>query len=114
MEHQSIAFRLAQMSARLEAARLLVYRSAWLLDHGNAAIRESSTAKLVAAEHAWQTVDDAMQIFGGNGYIRAEYMIERIWRDVRVARVYDGSSEVQQIVIAQRLRKGDVETSLGC
>jgi acyl-CoA dehydrogenase len=112
-EHQSIAFRLAQMSARIEAARLLVYRSAWLLDRGQPAIRESSTAKLVAAESAWQTVDDAMQIFGGNGYVRAEYMIERIWRDVRVARVYDGSSEVQQIVIAQRLRKGDVETNMG-
>ena len=114
VEHQSIAFRLAQMSARIEAARLLVYRSAWLLERGNPAIRESSTAKLVAAENAWQTVDDAMQIFGGNGYVRAEYMIQRIWRDVRVARVYDGSSEVQQIVIAQRLRKGDVETNLGC
>ncbi len=112
-EHQSIAFRLAQMSARIEAARLLVYRSAWLLDRGEPAIRESSTAKLVAAENAWQTVDDAMQIFGGNGYIRGEYMIDRIWRDVRVARVYDGSSEVQQIVIAQRLRKGDVETKAG-
>jgi acyl-CoA dehydrogenase len=111
-EHQSIAFKLAQMSARIDAARLLVYRSAWMLDRGQAAIRESSTAKLVAAENAWQTVDDAVQIFGGNGYIRAEYMIERIWRDVRVARVYDGSSEVQQIVIAQRLRKGDVETAL--
>ena len=112
-EHQSIAFKLAQMSARIEAARLLVYRSAWLLDRGAPAIRESSTAKLVAAENAWQTVDDAMQIFGGNGYIRGEYMIDRIWRDVRVARVYDGSSEVQQIVIAQRLRKGDVETKYG-
>jgi len=107
-DHQSIAFKLAQMSARTDAARLLVYRSAWLLDQGQAAIRESSTAKLVAAENAWQTVDDAMQIFGGNGYIRGEYMIDRLWRDVRVARVYDGSSEVQQIVIAQRLRKGDV------
>ncbi len=111
-EHQVIAFRLAQMSARIEAARLLVYRSAWLLGRGAQAIRESSTAKLVAAENAWQTVDDAMQIFGGNGYIRGEYMIDRIWRDVRVARVYDGSSEVQQIVIAQRLRKGDVSTVL--
>jgi acyl-CoA dehydrogenase len=108
IEHQSIAFKLAQMSARTDAARLLVYRSAWLLDQGQAAIRESSVAKLVAAENAWQTVDDAMQIFGGNGYIRGEYMIDRIWRDVRVARVYDGSSEVQQIVIAQRLRKGEM------
>lgn len=110
-EHQAIAFRLAQMSARIEAARLVVYRSAWMLDRGSPAVRESSTAKLVAAESAWQTVDDALQIFGGNGYVRGEYMIERIWRDVRVARVYDGSSEVQQIVIAQRLRKGDVETT---
>jgi acyl-CoA dehydrogenase len=107
IEHQTIAFRLAQMSAKVEAARLLVYRSAWALDKGEAAIRESSTAKLVAAENAWEVVDEAVQIFGGNSYIRGEYMIERIWRDVRVARIYDGSSEVQQIVIAQRLRKGD-------
>jgi alkylation response protein AidB-like acyl-CoA dehydrogenase len=64
----------------------------------------------MAAESAWQTVDDALQLFGGNGYIRAEYMIERIWRDLRVARVYDGSSEVQQIVIAHQLRKGDIES----
>jgi acyl-CoA dehydrogenase len=112
-DHQSIAFRLAQMSARTEASRLVVYRSAWMLDQGSPAIRESSTAKFMAAESAWQTADDALQVFGGNGYIRAEYMIERIWRDLRVARVYDGSSEVQQIVIAHQLRKGDVETSWG-
>ncbi len=111
VEHQSIAFRLAQMSARTEAARLIVYRSAWLLDQGGQSIRESSTAKYLAAEGAWQTVDDAMQIFGGYGYIKGEYMIDRLWRDLRVARVYDGSSEVQQIVIAGRLRKGDVETA---
>jgi acyl-CoA dehydrogenase len=111
-DHQTIAFRLAQMSAKVEAARLLVYRSAWMLDHGMPAIRESSTAKLVAAENAWHVADEAMQIFGGNSYIRNEYMVDRIWRDVRVARIYDGSSEVQQIVIAQRLRKGDVETRL--
>jgi acyl-CoA dehydrogenase len=113
VEHQVLAFRLAQASARTEAARLAVYRSAWILDQGGAAIRESSTAKLLAAEGAWQTADDAMQIFGGNGYVRCEYMIDRIWRDLRVARVYDGSSEVQQIVISGRLRKGDIETSWG-
>jgi acyl-CoA dehydrogenase len=110
-DHQSIAFRLAQMSARTEASRLACYRSAWLIDNGRKAIRESSTAKLLGAEYAWQTVDDAMQIFGGSGYVRHEYMIERIWRDLRVARVYDGSSEVQQIVIARQLRKGDVQTA---
>ena len=110
-DHQSIAFRLAQMSARTEASRLVVYRAAWMLDRGKTALREASTAKLLAAESAWQTVDDAMQIFGGNGYIRNEYMIDRLWRDLRVARVYDGSSEVQQIVIARQLRKGDIQTS---
>jgi acyl-CoA dehydrogenase len=109
-EHQSIAFRLAQMSARTESSRLVVYRTAWMLDQGQQAIRESSTAKLLAAEGAWQTADDAMQIFGGYGYIRNEYMIDRIWRDLRVARVYDGSSEVQQMVIARQLRKGDAQT----
>ena len=110
LDHQALAFRLAQMSARTEAARGLCYRSAWLIDRGHAAIRESSTAKYFAAEALWQTVDDAMQMLGGYGYIKGEYMIERIWRDARIARVYDGSSEVQQILIAQRLRKGDVET----
>ncbi len=110
-EHQSLAFRFAQMSARTEAARLCVYRSAWLLDQGQQAIRESSTAKLVGGEWSWQTVDECFQIFGGNAYISGEYMIERLWRDLRVARIYDGSSEVQQIVIAQQLRKGNLQTA---
>jgi acyl-CoA dehydrogenase len=111
LDHQALAFRLAAMSARTEAARGLVYRSAWLIDRKSPAIRESSTAKYFAGEGLWQTVDDAIQMLGGYGYIRGEYMIERIWRDSRVVRVYDGSSEVQQILIAQRLRKGDVETA---
>jgi len=109
-EHQALAFRFAQMSARTEAARLCVYRSAWLLDKGELAIRESSTAKLLGGEWSWQTVDECFQIFGGNAYIHGEYMIERIWRDLRVARIYDGSSEVQQMVISQQLRKGNVQT----
>ncbi|MGD8860758.1 MAG: acyl-CoA dehydrogenase family protein [Myxococcales bacterium] len=109
-EHQALAFRFAQMSARTEAARMCVYRAAWLIDEGKPALRESSTAKLVGAEWGWQTVDECMQIFGGNGYISGEYMIERIWRDIRVARVYDGSSEVQQMVISHQLRKGNIQT----
>jgi acyl-CoA dehydrogenase len=110
VDHQALAFRFAQMSARTEAARLCVYRSAWLLDQGQPAIRESSTAKLVGGEWSWETVDECFQIFGGNAYIHGEYMIERIWRDLRVARIYDGSSEVQQMVISQQLRKGNVQT----
>ncbi|HEX2676044.1 MAG TPA: acyl-CoA dehydrogenase family protein [Polyangiales bacterium] len=110
-EHQALAFRFAQMSARTEATRLCCYRAAWLLDQGKPAVRESSTAKLLGGEWSFQTVDECMQIFGGNGYISGEYMIERLWRDLRVARVYDGSSEVQQMVIAGQLRKGDVLTA---
>ena len=110
-EHQALAFRFAEMSARTEAARLCVYRSAWLLDQGKPAIRESSTAKLVGGEWSWETVDACFQMFGGNAYIHGEYMIERLWRDLRVARIYDGSSEVQQIVISQQLRKGNVQTA---
>ncbi len=111
LDHQALAFRVAQMATRTDAARGLVYRSAWLLDQGKSAVRESSTAKLFAGEAVWQTVDDAIQMLGGYGYIRGEYMLERIWRDSRVVRVYDGSSEVQQIVITQRLRKGEVESA---
>jgi acyl-CoA dehydrogenase len=110
-EHQVLAFRFAQMSARTEATRLCCYRAAWLLDQGKPAVRESSTAKLTGGEWSWETVDECMQIFGGNSYISGEYMIERIWRDLRVARIYDGSSEVQQMVISQQLRKGDLQTA---
>jgi alkylation response protein AidB-like acyl-CoA dehydrogenase len=110
-EHQALAFRFAQMNARTEATRLCCYRAAWLLDQGKPALRESSTAKLTGGEWSWETVDACMQIFGGNGYISGEYMIERIWRDLRVARVYDGSSEVQQMLIAGQMRKGDLQTA---
>jgi acyl-CoA dehydrogenase len=110
-EHQVLAFRFAQMSARTEATRLCCYRAAWLLDQGKPAVRESSTAKLTGGEWSWETVDECMQIFGGNSYISGEYMIERIWRDLRVARIYDGSSEVQQMVISQQMRKGDLQTA---
>lgn len=110
-EHQALAFRFAQMSARTEASRLCVYRSAWMLDQGKNALREASTAKLVGGEWSWQTVDECFQILGGNAYISGESMIERIWRDLRVARIYDGSSEVQQIVISQQLRKGNIQTA---
>jgi acyl-CoA dehydrogenase len=110
-EHQALAFRFAQMNARTEATRLCCYRAAWLLDQGKPATREASIAKLTGGEWSWQTVDDCMQVFGGYSYISGEYMIERLWRDLRIARVYDGSSEVQQIVIAQQMRKGELQSS---
>jgi alkylation response protein AidB-like acyl-CoA dehydrogenase len=81
-----------------------------MLDQGKPALHEAAIAKLVGAEWSWQTVDECFQMFGGNAYINGEYMIERLWRDLRVARIYDGSSEVQQMLIAQQLRKGNVQT----
>lgn len=110
-EHQALAFRFAQMNARTEATRLCCYRAAWLLDQGKPATREASIAKLTGGEWSWETVDAAYQIFGGYAYISGEYMIERLWRDLRIARVYDGSSEVQQILIAQQMRKGDMQSN---
>jgi acyl-CoA dehydrogenase len=110
-EHQALAFRFAQMSARTEASRLCCYRSAWMLDQGKPAVHEAAIAKLVGGEWSWQTVDECFQIFGGNAYINGEYMIERLWRDLRVARIYDGSSEVQQMLIAGQLRKGHLQTA---
>jgi len=109
-EHQALAFRFAQMSARTEASRMCCYRSAWLIDQGKTALRDAAIAKLVGGEWSWETVDECFQMFGGNAYINGEYMIERLWRDLRVARIYDGSSEVQQILISQQMRKGDVQT----
>lgn len=109
IDHQQIATWLADASARVDAARLLVYRSAWRIDNELDAVRAASAAKYFAAETAWDVIDRAMQIFGGIGYIRGETEIERIWRDVRVVRVYDGSSEIQQRIIASRLNRGDLE-----
>ena len=109
-EHQALAFRFAQMRARTEATRLCVYRAAWMIDQGHNAVAEAAIAKLLGGEYSWQTIDECLQIFGGNGYIKGEYMIERIWRDMRIGRVYDGSSEVQQMLLAHQLRKGNVQT----
>lgn len=109
-EHQALAFRFAQMRARTEATRLCVFRSAWMIDQGQNAVTEAAIAKLLGGEYSWQTIDECLQIFGGNGYINGEYMIERIWRDMRIGRVYDGSSEVQQMLLAHQLRKGNVQT----
>ena len=108
IDHQQIAFWLAEMNARIDAGRMLVYRAAWRIDQGLDAVRAASAAKYYCAETAWEVVDRAVQIFGGISYIKGETEIERLWRDVRIVRVYDGSSEIQQRVLASRLRKGNL------
>jgi acyl-CoA dehydrogenase len=104
-EFQGIEFKLAEMTTELEASRLLVYQAAWAHDCGNAdAKQKSSMAKFYATEAAQRVVDQALQIHGGNGLIAGSIM-ERLYRDVRALRIYEGTSEIQKIVIARELLK---------
>lgn len=102
-EHQLIQEKLATMSTELDAARLLVYRAAYLKDAGYPRItREASEAKFYATEAAQRIIDDAMQIHGGSGLVKGS-VIERLYRDVRALRIYEGTSEIQKLIIAGQL-----------
>lgn len=101
-EHQAIAFRLADMATQIQAARLLVLHAARLRDAGQPCLSEASMAKLFASEMAEKVCSDAIQIHGGYGYL-ADYPVERIYRDVRVTQIYEGTSDVQRMVIARGL-----------
>lgn len=100
--HQAVAFRLADMATRIEAARQLVLHAASLRDNGRPALKEASMAKLFASEIAERVCSDAIQIFGGYGYTQ-DFPVERIYRDVRVCQIYEGTSDIQRIVIARTL-----------
>src|SRR5690606_2520097 len=100
IQHQAIAFRLADMATRIEAARQLVLHAAALRDAGRPCLREASMAKLFASEMAEKVCSDALQVHGGYGYV-TEFAIERIYRDVRVCQIYEGTSDVQRMVIAR-------------
>ena len=101
-EHQGIAFKLADMATRLDAARLLTQRAAWLKDHGYRITQEASMAKLFASETASFVTHQALQVLGGYGYSK-DYPLERYFRDARVTEIYEGTSEIQRIVIARQL-----------
>jgi acyl-CoA dehydrogenase len=104
-EHQMIQEKLADMATELDAARLLVYRAAYLKDTGVESVtREASQAKLYATEAAGRIIDTALQIHGGAGLVRGS-VIERLYRDVRALRIYEGTSEIQKLVIASQLLK---------
>jgi acyl-CoA dehydrogenase len=97
--------RLAEMATELEAARLLVYRAAWLRENSAADTRldrEASMAKLFATEAAGRIVDAAVQLHGGAGVVRGA-VVERLYREVRALRIYEGTSEIQKLVIARTL-----------
>lgn len=101
-EHQAVAFRLADMATRIEAARQMVLHAAALREAGRPCLTEASMAKVFASEMAEAVCSAAIQIHGGYGYLR-DYPVERIYRDVRVCQIYEGTSDVQRIVIARGL-----------
>jgi len=101
-EHQAVAFRLADMATRLQAAELMILHAARLRDAGMPCLKEASMAKLFATEAAERICSDAMQTLGGNGYL-ADYPLERIYRDVRVCTIYEGTSDIQRLVISRQI-----------
>lgn len=101
-EHQAVSFRLADMATRLEAARHLVLHAASLKEAGQPVLKEASMAKLFASEMAEKICSDAIQIHGGYGYV-ADYPVEKIYRDVRVCQIYEGTSDIQRMVIGRAL-----------
>lgn len=99
-EFEGVSFKIARMAARIESARLVALKAAWLKDQGRPYGKEASIAKLLASEAAVDVTRDAIQIFGGNGYSR-EYPVERLYRDAKVTEIYEGTSEIQQLVISR-------------
>ncbi|RYF03679.1 MAG: acyl-CoA dehydrogenase [Oxalobacteraceae bacterium] len=101
-DHQAVQFRLAEMAMGIEAARQLILHAASMKDAGLPCLKEAAMAKLFASEMAERVVSSAMQVFGGYGYV-ADFPIERIYRDVRVCQIYEGTSDIQKILIARAL-----------
>jgi alkylation response protein AidB-like acyl-CoA dehydrogenase len=105
IEHQAVAFRLADMATQLAAARGLILEAARLRDNGEPCLQAAAMAKLFASEMAERVASDALQIHGGYGYL-ADFPVERIYRDVRVCQIYEGTSDIQRLLIAREIAKG--------
>jgi alkylation response protein AidB-like acyl-CoA dehydrogenase len=101
-KQQAISFMLADMATQIDAARLLCWRSAWLLDQGEASMKESSMAKAYAPDVAMQVTTDAVQIFGGVGYTR-DYPVEKFMRDAKIMQIFEGTTQIQKLVISRSL-----------
>lgn len=107
INHQAIGFKLADMATEIEAARFLCLKAAWLKDQGLPYGNASAMAKLYAAEAAMKITTEAVQIHGGYGYVK-EYHVERLMRDAKLTQIYEGTSEIQKIVISRAVIKGDL------
>jgi len=105
IEHQAVNFRLADMATQVEAARQLYLHAAALRDAGEPCLKEASMAKLFASEMAEKVCSDAIQVHGGYGYV-ADFPVERLWRAVRVCKIYEGASDIQRLVIGRALERG--------
>jgi len=103
-DHQAIAFKLADMEMKIEQARMLVYKAAWLKDQGLPYDKESAMAKLAASEAAMWVTTEAVQVHGGYGFVK-EYHVERLMRDAKITQIYEGTSEIQRVVISRELIK---------
>jgi alkylation response protein AidB-like acyl-CoA dehydrogenase len=106
-QHQAVAFKLADMATEIEAARLLVYRAAWMKDQGMDYTSAAAMAKLFASEVAMKHTVEAVQVHGGYGYVK-EYHVERLMRDAKITQIYEGTSEMQRIVISRNVLSGQL------
>ena len=104
IEHQAVAHMVAEMGVEIEALRSFTYRVAWMVDQGEKVIKEAAMLKLYGSEVYNRVADKALQVHGGIGYI-SDYPIERYFRDARITRIYEGTSEIQKNIIASQLRK---------
>lgn len=110
-QHQAIAFKLADMATDIEAARLLVHRAAWLKDNGGNYDSASCMAKLFASDIAMKHTVEAIQVHGGYGFVK-EYHVERLMRDAKITQIYEGTSEIQKLVISRNIVKGELYPAL--
>ena len=108
-EHQAIAFKLADMQTKIRAARLLVYEAAWMKDRGERHAASGARAKLYASQIANEVAYDAVQVLGGRGYMK-DHPVQRHYRDARVTEIYEGTSEIQRLVISRAIMKEHAES----
>ena len=101
---QSVGFKLADMATKIEASKLLVYHAAWMKDQGMDITKEAAMAKLFASETAMEVTNEAIQVHGGNGYVK-EYDVERFFRDAKILEIGEGTSEIQRLIISREILK---------
>jgi acyl-CoA dehydrogenase len=104
INNQGVSFMLADMATKVEAARLLTWQAAWMADQGMSVTEKSSMAKCFASDTAMQVTTDAVQVFGGYGYMK-DYPVEKLMRDAKLLQIYEGTNQIQRMVIARQLSR---------